>query len=81
LFLLAGTCSVGAWIGLVNGYRRASPAVLAPLEYTALVGGAAAGYFIWGEVPDARVAVGATVIIAAGIFVVYRDVAAVPEPR
>ncbi len=79
LFVLAGACSVGAWIGLVNGYRRASPAVLAPLEYTALVGGAAAGYFIWGEVPDARVYVGATAIIAAGLFVIYREVAAVPQ--
>lgn len=76
LFLLAGACSVGAWIGLVGGYRRAPPAVLAPLEYTALVGGAAAGYFIWGEVPDARVVVGAAVIIAAGLFVIYRDIAA-----
>lgn len=76
LFLLAGACSVGAWVGLVGGYRRASPAVLAPLEYTALIGGAAAGYFIWGEVPDARVAIGAAVIIAAGIFVVSREVAA-----
>lgn len=79
LFLLAGACSVGAWIGLVNGYRRAPPAVLAPLEYTALVGGAAAGYFIWGEVPDERVVVGAAVIIAAGLFVIYRDIAAAPR--
>jgi drug/metabolite transporter (DMT)-like permease len=80
-FLLAGACSVAAWIGIVNGYRRASPAALAPLEYTALVGAAAAGYFIWGEVPDARVVAGASVIIAAGIFVVYRDIGSARRAR
>lgn len=81
LFALAGACSVAAWIGIVGGYRRAAPAMIAPLEYTALVGGAAAGYFIWGEVPDARVVVGAAMIIATGTFVVYRDITAAPRRR
>lgn len=72
LLLGAGLCSVAAWIGLTNGYRSASPALLAPLEYTALVGGAVAGYLIWDEVPDAWVVVGALIIVASGLFVVYR---------
>ena len=74
LFVLAGLCSVGAWVGIVGGYRRASPAVLAPFEYSALIGGAIAGYLIWGEVPDKFVVVGGTVIIASGLYVVYREV-------
>ncbi|MDJ0938559.1 MAG: DMT family transporter [Woeseiaceae bacterium] len=74
LFILAGACSVVAWIGIIGGYRRASPAILAPFEYTALVGGAIAGYVIWGEVPDAWVVAGAMVIIGSGLYVVYREV-------
>lgn len=74
LFLLAGVCSVIAWIGIVGGYRRASPALLSPFEYVALVGGAIAGYFIWGEVPDKWVVAGALIIIASGIYVVYREI-------
>jgi drug/metabolite transporter (DMT)-like permease len=74
LFLGAGVCSVLAWIGLVNGYRAASPALLAPFEYLALVGGAIAGFLIWDEVPDIWVVVGALIIVASGLFVVYRDV-------
>ncbi len=76
LFLLAGSCSVIAWIGIIGGYRRASPAMLAPFEYTALVGGAIAGYLIWNEVPDRWVVTGALVIIASGLFVVYREIGA-----
>ena len=72
LVSVAAACSVLAWIGFVNGYRAVSPATLAPIEYTALVGGAVAGYLIWDEVPDRWVVIGAMIIIASGVFVVYR---------
>lgn len=68
----AATCSIVAWVGFINGYRAVSPATLAPLEYTALIAGAIAGFLIWGEVPDRWVIVGAMIIISSGIFVVYR---------
>ena len=74
LFALAGASSVVTWVGIVNAYRRASPALLAPFEYTALIGGAIAGYLIWSEVPDRWVLAGAAVIIASGLFVVYREI-------
>lgn len=74
LFLAAGSCSVIAWIGIVGGYRRASPAILAPFEYTALVGGTLAGYLIWGEIPDRYVLAGAIIIVTSGLYVVYREV-------
>ncbi len=81
LFGLAGACSVVAWIGIINGYRRASPAMLAPFEYLALVGGAVAGYLIWDEIPDRWVVAGAIVIIASGLFVVYREIGGVLSSR
>lgn len=74
LFTLAGACSVVTWTGIVGAYRRAPPAVLAPFEYTALIGGAVAGYLIWNEVPDHWVVTGAIVIIASGLFVVHREI-------
>jgi drug/metabolite transporter (DMT)-like permease len=74
LFTLAGTCSVITWTGIVGAYRRAPPALLAPFEYTALIGGAIAGYLIWNEVPDRWVISGAAIIIASGLFVVYREI-------
>ena len=73
LILGAAVCSIFAWIGFVNGYRAVSPAILAPLEYLALVAGAIAGFMIWDEVPDRWVVVGATIIMASGVFVVYRS--------
>lgn len=74
LFMLAGLCSAIAWVGIVNGYRRAPPALLAPFEYTALVGAAIAGYLIWDEVPDIWVITGGLIIIGSGLFIVYREI-------
>lgn len=72
LYVGAATGSVIAWTGFVNGYRAASPAALAPLEYVALIGGAVAGYVFWDEVPDRWVIAGACIIVVASLFVVYR---------
>lgn len=81
LFVLAGLCSALAWVGIVNGYRRAPPALLAPFEYTALVGAAIAGYLIWDEVPDIWVVTGGLIIIGSGLFIVYREIGNVSAAR
>ncbi len=81
LFVAAGSCSVIAWIGIIGGYRRAAPAMLAPFEYTSLVGGALAGYLIWNEIPDRWTILGATLIIASGLFVAYREIGVRRLPR
>lgn len=74
LMATAGACSAVAWVGFINGYRGSSPAILAPFEYVALIGGAVAGYLIWDEIPDRFVVIGAMIIIGSGLYVVYREV-------
>ena len=81
LFMLAGFAAACAWVGIIGGYRRAPPSMLAPFEYTALIGAAVAGYYIWGEVPDKWVITGGTVIIGSGLFIVYREVGHVVAGR
>lgn len=81
LFALAGLFSAIAWIGIVSAYRRARPAILAPFEYTAIIGGALAGFLIWDEVPDRWVVIGGLIIISSGLFVVYREVGAALSTR
>ena len=78
---LAGLCSALARVGIIGGYRRAPPALLAPFEYTALIGAAIAGYLIWGEVPDRWVVAGGLIIIGSGLFIVHREVGNVMATR
>jgi drug/metabolite transporter (DMT)-like permease len=55
--------------------------MLAPFEYTAIIGAAIAGYLIWDEVPDVWVITGGLVIIASGLFIVYREIGNVLSGR
>jgi drug/metabolite transporter (DMT)-like permease len=80
-FILAGICSALAWVGIIGGYRRAPPSILAPFEYAALIGAAAAGYWIWGEVPDQWVIAGGVIIIGSGLYIVHREVGNVMSTR
>jgi drug/metabolite transporter (DMT)-like permease len=80
-FVLAGLCSALAWVGIIGGYRRAPPSILAPFEYTALVGAALAGYWIWDEVPDGWVVAGGLIIIGSGLYIVHREVGNIVSTR
>jgi drug/metabolite transporter (DMT)-like permease len=55
--------------------------MLAPFEYTALVGAAVAGYLIWDEVPDIWVIAGGLIIIGSGLFIVYREIGNITTSR
>ena len=48
-------------------------AVAAPFNYAGMVFAGAFGYFIWGEVPRAHVVIGSAVVIASGLFIIYRE--------
>jgi drug/metabolite transporter (DMT)-like permease len=74
IFLFAGVASVFTWIGYINAYKRYSPVSLAPFEYLALIGAAIAGYYLWNEVPDKFVLIGASIIIGSGIFIARREI-------
>ena len=80
-FILAGLCSALAWVGIIGGYRRAPPSILAPFEYTALIGAAFAGYWIWNEIPDRWVIAGGMIIIGSGLYVVHREVGNIVSTR
>jgi drug/metabolite transporter (DMT)-like permease len=59
-------------LGLVRAFANAPPSVVAPFEYTALLWAAALGFVVFGDVPSARLGVGAAIIIGAGLYVMFR---------
>jgi drug/metabolite transporter (DMT)-like permease len=59
-------------LGLVRAFANAPPSVVAPFEYTALIWAAILGFIVFGDVPSARLWLGAAIIIAAGLYVMFR---------
>jgi drug/metabolite transporter (DMT)-like permease len=46
---------------------------LAPFEYTSLLWATTIGYLVWQDIPTRQVWIGASIIIACGLYVVHRE--------
>jgi drug/metabolite transporter (DMT)-like permease len=58
---------------LTESYRYAPASVVAPFDYVALLWAFFFGYVLFGEVPTIYVYVGAAVVAASGLFVIWRE--------
>ncbi len=73
LLVTAGLLGGLGQMTMTESYRHADASTLAPLEYSSMVYGLAIGYVIFAEVPGWSVLVGATIVIAAGILIIWRE--------
>jgi len=65
---------------ITEAFRHAPPPVVAPLEYTALAWGLLFDWVIWLTAPSARMLLGASIIVASGIYVIQRERATAAAP-
>ena len=56
-----------------KAYAIASPSLIAPFEYTALIWSAALGYLVWGDIADSYAIAGAFLIIGSGVYIIHRE--------
>ena len=73
LFAFAGFFGSIGVMCLTQAFRLAPAAAIAAFEYTALVWATLLGYLVWGELPDRYTLVGALVVIASGLYIIYRE--------
>ncbi|WP_281973336.1 DMT family transporter [Ruegeria faecimaris] len=73
MMALVGVFSVIAQHLIILAYRAAPAGVIAPSQYSQIIWATIFGMAFFGEKPDGWVAVGASVIIASGVFVVWRE--------
>lgn len=75
LALLVGAGVIGG-VGqllLTQAIRLAPVGAVAPFDYTQLVWASLIAYLAWGELPRPATLVGAAVVAASGIYIVYRE--------
>lgn len=58
---------------LVTAHRRAPAPVLAPFLYTQIIWTTIAGWVVFAQVPHGWTLVGAAVVIASGLYLLYRE--------
>ncbi len=66
LGFLAAFCLVGA-------YTYGEAAIVAPMQYSQIVWAIIFGSLLFGEYPDKQTLIGATIIIASGLYIVVRE--------
>jgi drug/metabolite transporter (DMT)-like permease len=60
-------------IFLTESYRHAPQSVVAPFNYTTMLWALVFGYLVFGEIPVPLVFIGACIVAAAGLIVVFRE--------
>ena len=65
---------------VVRSLKLASASVVVPYQYTLILWSVLFGWQMFGELPDAYTIVGATIIVAAGLYIFWREQAAAKVP-
>jgi drug/metabolite transporter (DMT)-like permease len=65
---------------MTEAFRNAPPSVVAPFEYTALLWGIIADWAVWGVLPTSRVYIGGGIVIASGLYLIWRERATSAAP-
>ncbi len=73
LFLGLGASGALGHFLLIGAFKHASASTLAPFSYAQIIWTTMLGYIIFQDLPDAMTFLGASIIIASGIYLVYRE--------
>jgi len=73
LLILAGVFGGLGQILLTSSYRFADVSVIAPFEYVSIIFALGIGYFIFNEAPTLVMLIGASLVVAAGVLIIWRE--------
>lgn len=68
-----GALAAFAMVMFASAYKHAEASFVAPFEYTAMFWAVFYGYLIWRDVPDRFVVVGGTLVVSAGLYMIWMD--------
>jgi drug/metabolite transporter (DMT)-like permease len=73
MLVMAGLLGGVGQIFLTSSYRYADASLVAPFDYTSMLLALVIGYFIFDEVPTGTMLIGAGIVIAAGVLIIWRE--------
>lgn len=73
LMFLVGIVAMACFVCITKAVAIAPASVLAPFQYTVIVWAAILGWLVWGDVPTLQIAIGNAIIVASGLYVLYRE--------
>lgn len=80
LIIGAGLFGVIGQLVMTYSYRYAPASTLAPLDYTNMIMSVLLGYVFFAEIPSASVWIGAPLVVAGGLIILWREYALKKRP-
>ena len=77
---MSGVFGALAFLFVNAAYGRAPAAIVVPFEYTGLIWATGAGYLFWAEIPGFNTWLGAAIIHASGLLILFRETVVRPKP-
>ncbi|MBO04327.1 MAG: hypothetical protein CL731_04840 [Chloroflexi bacterium] len=74
IFMGIGVFYGAAHFFFIEALRLAEAVIVMPFRYGNLIWAALLGFLIWGHIPDTPVIVGATLVVASGLYIAHREV-------
>lgn len=73
LLIAVGLVGGLAQLAMTRAYGLAPASVVAPFDYTHLIWSVLFGWYIWGDFPDLRTWIGCAIVVASGLYILYRE--------
>jgi drug/metabolite transporter (DMT)-like permease len=73
VLLLIGILGAAGQLLMTYSYRYAEASMLAPLDYVTMLVAVAIGYWLFAEIPHVSTWIGAPLVIAAGVIIIWRE--------
>ena len=73
MLISAGMLGGIGQILMTEAYRHADVSVIAPFDYTSLLLAIVVGYFLFNDIPTWHTLIGGTIVVSAGLFIIWRE--------
>jgi len=70
---LAAVLLLAAYAAVIIAIRTGEVAAVSPFRYSIILWALLSGYIFWGQLPDARAALGIAVVVGAGLYTFWRE--------
>jgi drug/metabolite transporter (DMT)-like permease len=74
VFALGGCFMGGAQVLMMEAFRHGETVVISPFRYSSVIWAAVIGALLFGDWPDAWMLSGCLVVVASGVYILYREV-------
>ena len=73
LLVTAGILVGTAQYLVIHAFYVAEASLIIPFKYLSLIWATLLGFFMWGDIPDRWMLIGAALVVGSGLYIMHRE--------